>query len=136
MLLHKHLLVKAYIKKYPSKNDCQSIENWVYEFIVQNGMKTQTHPKASYVEDKGNRGVTCICSIKTSHLAFHIWEEVKPHPLLQFDFYTCGKLDVEKAINLLKLQFDFESCEYLVLDRSHNVSQWYESHMPVFSSYK
>jgi S-adenosylmethionine/arginine decarboxylase-like enzyme len=56
--------------------------------------------------------------IETSHIAFHIWDELDPS-LVQFDLYTCGELDLEKVIEFFKETFDVISMEYNLFDREH-----------------
>ena len=87
---------------------------------MKNGMKIQEEPIVSYVHDKGNKGMTACCLLKTSHMAFHIWDEQDP-ALIQFDFYTCGDLNVDKAVELINKKFSFTNYEYKVIDREKNI---------------
>jgi S-adenosylmethionine/arginine decarboxylase-like enzyme len=79
-------------------------------------MKILQGPFSSYVDVVGNRGITAVAMIETSHIAFHVWDEQEP-ALLQFDVYTCGSLDVPATINEIKSFFDLGDFEYLVYDR-------------------
>lgn len=81
-------------------------------------MKIIKGPFASYVNVEGNRGLTGIVMIETSHIAFHIWDEVRPG-LVQFDLYTCGKLDLDKVISLFKDTFDVVQMDYILFDREN-----------------
>jgi len=72
MLQHKHLLLKGTIKNVPNKSDSFQMKLWIKRFIISNQMKMQEEPIVSYVHDKGNRGMTACCLLKTSHMAFHI----------------------------------------------------------------
>ena len=56
--------------------------------------------------------------IETSHIAFHIWDEPNPG-LLQFDLYTCGSLDLDKTLNILRQYFDIVEIDYILFDREH-----------------
>jgi S-adenosylmethionine/arginine decarboxylase-like enzyme len=120
MLQHKHLLLKGTIKNVPNKSDSFQMKLWIKRFIISNQMKMQEEPIVSYVHDKGNRGMTACCLLKTSHMAFHIWDEQNP-ALIQFDFYTCGKLNVAEVIKKLSIKFHFITFEYMVLNRESGI---------------
>ncbi len=81
-------------------------------------MKIIKGPFASYVDAEGNKGLTAVVMIETSHIAFHIWDEPNPG-LLQFDLYTCGSLDLDKAISILKSYFKVEEMDYVLFDREN-----------------
>ena len=120
MIQHKHLLLKGTIKQVPTKSTSIQMKVWMERFIKSNGMQLQSEPIVSYVRDKGNRGMTACALLKTSHLAFHIWDEQDP-ALMQFDFYTCGILDVDNAIKLLNIKFHFYDYEYIILNREKEI---------------
>ena len=116
MIYHKHLLVNAKVTN-PMNTEEQGIE--FLKFLVdQINMKIIKGPFASYVDAEGNKGLTAIVMIETSHIAFHIWDEPNPG-LLQFDLYTCGSLDLEKTKTILKQYFNIESGEYVLYDREN-----------------
>ena len=81
-------------------------------------MKIIKGPFASYVDAEGNKGLTAIVMIETSHIAFHIWDEADPG-LIQFDLYTCGSLDLDKVMNTLKSYFTLEEYDYVLFDREN-----------------
>tara|TARA_R100000458_G_C8075450_1_gene112422 strand:+ start:66 stop:485 length:420 start_codon:yes stop_codon:yes gene_type:complete len=120
MLQHKHLLLKGTIKNVPNKSDSFQMKLWIKRFIISNQMRMQEEPIVSYVHDKGNRGMTACCLLKTSHMAFHIWDEQNP-ALIQFDFYTCGKLNIGEVIKKLNIKFHFITLEYMVLNRESGI---------------
>ena len=123
MLQHKHLLLKGTIKQIPTKSNTIQIKVWMERFIKSNGMQLQSEPIVSYVHDKGNRGMTVCCLLKTSHMAFHIWDEQDP-ALMQFDFYTCGEMNADEIFKKLNIKFHFLKYEYMILDREKNVDNW------------
>jgi S-adenosylmethionine/arginine decarboxylase-like enzyme len=49
-------------------------------------MKVFMGPYVKYCNMPGNRGITAIAIIETSHIAMHIWDEPKP-ALMQMDVY-------------------------------------------------
>ena len=120
MLEHNHLILRGTIRNVPTNLDAISIKVWMERFIRSNGMKLQCDPVVSYVHDKENRGMTACCLLKTSHMAFHIWDEQDP-ALMQFDFYTCGILDVDNAVRLLNIKFHFYNYEYITLNREKEI---------------
>ena len=116
MLYHKHLLVNAKVNN-PINTEEQGIE-FLKDLVNQIDMKIIKGPFASYVDKDGNRGLTAIVMIETSHIAFHIWDEVDPG-LIQFDLYTCGQLDLDKVMSIFKNTFDVQSLDYVLFDREH-----------------
>lgn len=114
MIYHKHLLVNAKVSN-PVKSEAQGIE-FLTNLVEKIDMKIIKGPFASYVNKEGNRGLTGIVMIETSHIAFHIWDEVKPG-LVQFDLYTCGQLELDKVLSIFKETFDVVSLEYMLFDR-------------------
>jgi len=81
-------------------------------------MKIIKGPFASYVDKEGNKGLTAIVMIETSHIAFHIWDEVDPG-LIQFDLYTCGQLELDKVIKIFKETFNVIEFDYVLFDREN-----------------
>lgn len=116
MIYHKHLLINAKINK-PIKTEEEGI-SFLTNLVNSIDMKIIKGPFASYVDKEGNRGLTAIVMIETSHIAFHIWDETDP-ALIQFDLYTCGQLEVNKILDMFKETFDVQFMEYVVYDREH-----------------
>lgn len=114
MLFHKHLLVNANINNPMNKE--QDAIDFLTHLVKSIDMKIIKGPFASYVDAEGNKGLTAIVMIETSHIAFHIWDEPNP-ALIQFDLYTCGTLDEEKVFETLHKYFDIVSFEYMLIDR-------------------
>lgn len=113
---HKHLMIRGYANYAPTDTD--EVIGWIDEFISFLGMKKLQGPFASYVDVIGNKGLTAVAMIETSHIAFHIWDEQNP-ALLQFDVYTCGSLNVEETLEKVSGYFDLCKYEYLVYDREN-----------------
>ena len=83
MTLHNQLLVNGYTNN-PIKSETAAVE-WMQSLVDSINMKTIQGPYASYVTKDGNRGLTCVVMIETSHIALHIWDE--PYPAeIQFDY--------------------------------------------------
>ena len=116
MIFHKHLLVNAKVSN-PMKSEDEAIA-FLSNLVEAIDMKIIKGPFASYVDKEGNKGLTAIVMIETSHIAFHIWDEVRPG-LVQFDLYTCGQLELDKVLSLFKETFDVHSLDYVLFDREN-----------------
>ena len=114
VLVHKHLLIRAEVKK-PLQNRNRTIK-FLRRMIKAINMKAMYGPTASYCKMPGNRGVTAFAIIETSHIAMHIWDEPKP-ALLQMDVYSCGEFDHTDICKKLMNDFDIHKIEYKYLNR-------------------
>ena len=115
MALHNHLLVNGYALIPPTDED--KTISWMKDLVESIDMKVIQGPFASYVTKEGNRGLTAIVMIETSHIAMHVWDEEDP-AFVQFDLYTCSTLPVEKIIKNLEDHFGLFNHSVLVLERS------------------
>lgn len=116
MILHKHMLVNAKVNSPITKEE-EAIE-FLRNLVERIDMKIIKGPFASYVDAPGNKGLTAVVMIETSHIAFHIWDEPTPGTL-QFDLYTCGSLNKDEVLTALKERFDLVSMDYVIYDREH-----------------
>jgi S-adenosylmethionine/arginine decarboxylase-like enzyme len=114
VIFHKHLLVNAKVSN-PINTEEQGIA-FLRDLVSKIDMKIIQGPFASYVNAEGNKGLTAMVMIETSHIAFHIWDEPEP-ALLQFDLYTCGTLDKDNVLHTLKSTFDIKFLEFVLFDR-------------------
>ena len=115
MALHNHLLVNGYALLPPTEE--KATIAWMAQLVQDIDMKVIQGPFASYVSKEGNRGLTAIVMIETSHIAMHVWDETDP-AFMQFDLYTCSTLPVEKVIQNLESHFGLFNYSTLVLERS------------------
>ncbi len=118
MIYHKHLLVNAKVSK-PMREEQEAID-FLTNLVNRIDMKIIKGPFAKFIDNdaEGNSGLTAIVMIETSHIAFHIWDQVEPG-LLQFDLYTCGKLDLAEVMKALREAFDIVSLKYVLYDREN-----------------
>jgi S-adenosylmethionine/arginine decarboxylase-like enzyme len=114
MLQHKHILINAKVKN-PLKTPEDGV-GFLTRLVYAIQMKIIKGPFASYVEAEGNRGLTAIVMIETSHIAFHIWDEKDP-AMLQFDLYTCGELDKDIILEHINREMQIESMDWVLFDR-------------------
>ena len=118
MLKHNHIIIKAQINKPPK--DIRFIRKWIKKLINAIGMKILGQPNAHYVNDKGNRGLTCLAVLSTSHIALHTWDEVSP-ALLQLDVYSCSDLDKKIVFKHIE-QFEPKEIDYVTIDRNKAIT--------------
>ena len=114
LLVHKHLIIRAEADKPPT--DEEQLKSWMLDFISSINMKVFMGPYVKYCNMPGNRGITAISIIETSHIAMHIWDEPKP-ALMQFDVYSCGEFDVKEICDKIKEEFNVKKIEYKYLNR-------------------
>jgi S-adenosylmethionine/arginine decarboxylase-like enzyme len=118
ILEHKHLIVRAELFNPP--HCAEAIQEWMKKLVDKIGMKILMGPYAVYSDMVGNRGLTAVTIIETSHIAMHVWDEVDP-ALMQLDVYTCSTLDIEDVFEALK-EFDPMMIEYKYIDREHDLT--------------
>jgi len=129
MLYHKHLLVNARVEN-PIRSEEEAIV-FLKTLVERIDMKILQGPFASYVDKPGNRGLTGIVLIETSHIAFHIWDEEDP-ALMQFDLYTCGELNLSTALLAVGEFFEIKSMEYNLFDRENGFLLEDKGHFPQY----
>ena len=114
LLVHKHLIIRAEAVKPPT--DEEQLKEWMTEFVESINMKIFMGPYVKYCEMPGNKGITAVAVIETSHIAMHVWDEPAP-ALMQFDVYSCANFDVEKICDKIKSDFNIQKIEYKFLNR-------------------
>lgn len=118
ILEHKHLIVRAELSNPPKC--AEAIQDWMKSLVDTIGMKILMGPYAVYSDMVGNRGLTAVTIIETSHIAMHVWDEVEP-ALMQLDVYTCSALNIDDVFAALQ-EFYPEHVEYKYIDREHNLT--------------
>ena len=130
MLFHKHLLINARVNN-PMASEEEAI-TFLSTLVEKIDMKIIKGPFASYVDKPGNKGLTAIVMIETSHIAFHIWDEVDPGHI-QFDLYTCGELDLSKVLLIFGEYFDVKTMDYVLFDRENGFVVESEGSFPEYA---
>ena len=113
---HKHLIVRVNIGWCPQKEDLNKISDWIRSLIKKINMKLLAGPYTTYVNEKGNKGMTSVAIIETSHIALHIWDEVSPG-LMQLDVYSCANFNPQDVFDEVNKLFQTKKIEYKFLDR-------------------
>lgn len=112
-LEHKHILIKANVLKPPMSEI--ELNTWFKELVDNINMKVCIEPRSSYVADVGNRGITGVCGIQTSHIALHAWDEMSPS-VIQMDVYSCRDFEPETVLKKLN-DFVMVDYEMMLIDR-------------------
>lgn len=105
-MFHTHLLVKGFIEKPPAIE--KELELWMEQLVKDINMKIMSGPHVKYLNVAGNRGITGVVVIETSHCSFHAWDEQNP-ALVQLDVYSCADF---KTISVLKRLDDFNLLKF------------------------
>lgn len=116
-MFHKHLIIRAEINQPPTNS--KMIDEWMTRLVEEIDMKILMGPYSTYCDMPGNRGLTSVTIIETSHVALHVWDEVSP-ALMQLDVYTCSTLDPYEVIEAIT-DFDPVKVEMKYLDREYNL---------------
>ena len=114
---HKHLIIRAEVIR-PITSE-KEIKKWLRNVVNKIDMKIIKGPYASYVTKEGNRGVTGVVMIETSHIAIHVWDEVKPS-LIQCDVYSCAEFSSNEVLAEF-LPMDVVKIDHIMLDRADEI---------------
>lgn len=117
ILEHKHLIVRAELLNPPKC--AESIQDWMKKLVETINMKILMGPYAVYSDMVGNRGLTAVTIIETSHIAMHVWDEVDP-ALMQLDVYTCSTLNIDDVFKSIE-EFEPVKVEYKYIDRENSL---------------
>lgn len=116
MALHNQLLINGVSDTPPT--DTIKIKQWLIELVSSINMKIVMGPMSFYVNKEGNKGITAIVGIETSHIALHVWDEPIP-ALIQFDLYTCSTLPLSIILKKLETDLGLRDYKYIVLERAN-----------------
>ena len=114
LLIHKHLIVRAEVNNPPK--DVDKLTEWLKEFIASINMKIMLGPYVAYCNNEGNRGITGVAVIETSHIAMHVWDEPVP-AMMQLDVYSCAEFNPYLIADKLKKDFEVVKMDYKFLNR-------------------
>ena len=117
ILEHKHLIIRAEISNPPKCEE--TINAWMLKLVDTIGMKILMGPYSVYSNMEGNRGITAVTIIETSHIALHVWDEASP-ALMQLDLYTCSSLDIDDVFKAVDL-WEPNIIEYKYIDRENGL---------------
>jgi S-adenosylmethionine/arginine decarboxylase-like enzyme len=118
MIKHHHFIGRFEVTNPPLCFRRDYLVDWMTKLIECQGMNILSGPHVAHVEKTGNRGLTGVAIIETSHVAVHIWDETNP-ALVQLDFYTCGTLDKDAILKAIE-PWGVVKHSFLVLDREQD----------------
>jgi S-adenosylmethionine/arginine decarboxylase-like enzyme len=122
---HHHLIVQAWVRR-PLVEPAAGIR-WITEVLDKLGMTLMLPPQAAYSESSGNRGLTVLAAITTSHISLHFWDELQPAEL-QLDVYSCKAYRKETVFEAIREQFAPISIRYKFIDRQRSLILFDEVH--------
>lgn len=117
ILEHKHLIVRAELNNPPQC--AEAIQDWMKELVEKINMKILMGPYSIYSEMVGNKGLTAVTIIETSHIAMHVWDEDSP-ALMQLDVYTCSTLNIDDVFEAIQ-SFEPVDVQYKYIDRENEL---------------
>jgi S-adenosylmethionine/arginine decarboxylase-like enzyme len=124
---HKHLIIRAEVN-HPITSE-KKIKQWLRNLVKKIDMKIIKGPYSGYVWKEGNRGITGVVMIETSHIAIHIWDEVSP-ALVQCDVYSCAEFSSNEVLAEFA-SMGITKIDHLMLDREDTIKpigkigKWY-----------
>jgi len=119
IIKHKHLIIRAETEKTPT--DPKWLHSWLVDLVSDIKMDICQGPITAYVDVPGNKGLTGVVIIETSHIAVHIWDEINPG-LLQMDVYSCADFDPQQIFDKIDEAFEPVKLEYKFLDREKSLT--------------
>ena len=117
MPVHKHLIIRAEVNR-PLVTE-RSVRQWLRNLVKKIDMNIIKGPYAAYVSKEGNRGVTGVVMIETSHIAIHIWDENLP-ALVQCDVYSCAEFSTNEVLAEF-LMMDVKKIDHILLNRADKI---------------
>jgi S-adenosylmethionine/arginine decarboxylase-like enzyme len=114
MPAHKHLIIRAEVNN-PITSE-KEIKKWLRNLVNKIDMNIIKGPYAGYVTKEGNRGVTGVVMIETSHIAIHVWDEDRP-ALVQCDVYSCAEFSMNEVLAEF-IPMDVVTLDKILLDRA------------------
>ena len=115
---HKHLIIRAEVIR-PITSE-KEIKKWLRNLVKKIDMNIIKGPYAAYVSKEGNRGVTGVVMIETSHISIHIWDEDKP-ALVQCDVYSCAEFSSNEVLSEF-IPMDVVTIDQMILDRANAIT--------------
>ena len=119
IIKHKHLIIRAETGKTPT--DPKWLHSWLVDLVSDIKMDICQGPITAYVDVPGNKGLTGVVIIETSHIAVHIWDEINPG-LLQMDVYSCADFDPQQIFDKIEEAVEPVKLEYKFLDREKSLT--------------
>ena len=110
---HKHLIIRAEVN-HPITSE-KELRRWLRKLVKKIDMKIIKGPYTAHVSKEGNRGVTGVVMIETSHIAIHVWDEISP-ALVQCDVYSCAEFSSNEVL-VEFASMGITKIDHIMLDR-------------------
>ena len=114
---HKHLIIRAEVNR-PLRSEKET-KQWLRKLVKKIDMKIIKGQYASYVSKEGNRGITGVVMIETSHIAVHVWDETTP-ALVQCDVYSCAEFSSNEVLAEF-IDMEVTKIDHIMLDRADEI---------------
>ena len=114
---HKHLIIRAEVNR-PLRSEKET-KQWLRKLVKKIDMKIIKGPYTGYVTKKGNRGITGVVMIETSHIAVHIWDETTP-ALVQCDVYSCAEFSSNEVLSEF-MDMEVTKINHIILNRANEI---------------
>lgn len=121
---HKHLIIRSETNNTPT--DPKFVAEWLTVLVKKIDMKLlgilNPNPTVGYCDVEGNRGLTGVALIETSHVVIHCWDEHKNDPnkggkgLCQLDIYSCSNFNPYDIVDHFQI-FQPTRLSYKYFDR-------------------
>ena len=116
-VVHKHMIIRAEVNE-PLITPTET-KKWLRDLVKKIDMNIIKGPYAAYVSKEGNRGVTGVVMIETSHIAIHIWDETLP-ALVQCDVYSCAEFSSNEVLAEF-IEMEVTKIDHIMLDRATEI---------------
>lgn len=116
---HQHLILTGHITNPPT--NCEYITDWLIELVKKIDMKILMGPISTYSDMAGNRGLTGVVVIETSHIAVHVWDECNP-ALIELDIFSCKDFNIDTVVQHMK-EFGLNSINFKSIDRTKSLTE-------------
>ena len=114
---HKHLIIRTEVVR-PITNE-KKLKQWLRKLVKKIDMKIIKGPYVAYVSKEGNRGITGVVMIETSHIAIHVWDEISP-ALVQCDVYSCADFSSNEVL-IEFTPMGVTKIDHMMLDRADTI---------------
>ena len=117
MPAHKHLIIRAEVN-HPITSE-KELKRWLRKLVKKIDMKIIKGPYTAHVSKEGNRGITGVVMIETSHIAIHVWDEISP-ALVQCDVYSCADFSSNEVLTEF-VDMEVVKIDHMMLDRADTI---------------
>lgn len=119
-LNHKHVLFKAKLSNPPTTE--LQVHRWIEAIVPEIGMEFFMGPYCKKSDLEGNKGITGIAVITTSHIALHTFDNDDGTADLQLDVYSCKCFDKKVVMDSLKILYGASEFQIVEIDRNNQLT--------------